>query len=324
VASDCSAGMVDTAMDIQVRRTAASLPRRSYSSRSFSNGCSLACVVVGYYAQPTVIVQQPAPTAVHMAAQPASSPAAHDAHHAHVPPAIPTYEERIRLYQHGYGLDPDVVFNLWEHQGANSWWGVPGPTCPTGTPVSVACAYGGVPSELTEVYTVEQWIALRQEVEQLHKRYQFHFCPLFCTVVCCVPCCLGSAFDNGMTVLFAAENQRLEEQGLWWDWDSDRDKMTVEDTRNSGYSGQLRLLCPLKVQPKARRAFEQLHPLRRRILGTPYGHILYASAGQQHDPVAASSRSAEPSTAPPALGTLSTHANMSAAASSDPVGETQT
>jgi hypothetical protein len=231
-----------------------------------------------------------------MSAQPASSSAAHDAPHAHVPPAIPTYEERIRLYQNGYGLDPDVVFNLWEHQGANSWWGIPGPTCPTGSPVTVACAYGGVPGELTDVYTVEQWITLRQAVEQLHKRYQFHFCPLFCTVVCCVPCCLSSAFDNGMTVLLAAENRRLEEQGLWWDWDTDRDKMTVEDKRSSGYSGQLRLLCPLKVQPKARRAFEQLHPLRRRILGTPYGHILYASAGQQDDRVAAGARSAEQST----------------------------
>ncbi len=71
---------------------AASLSRASVFTLSTLSRLCFGCP--GYYAPPTVIVQQQAaPAAMHMAAQPASSSAAQDAHHARVPPAIPTRSE---------------------------------------------------------------------------------------------------------------------------------------------------------------------------------------------------------------------------------------
>lgn len=189
--------------------------------------------------------------------------------HVYVPPPFPTYAERHRLFVHGFGPDPDIVYYLAVNQDTTSTCGLPGPYCGSGTSMEIASLHGMVPAELTDIYSVEGWITLRGEIESSYRTYQWHDCPMFCLYLCCVPCSLAGSVRSKLKWIFERENERLQSQGLFWNFDAEND---TQETNTP-----IRLLAALKVAPDIRAVFEQQNSTRRRLVGQIYSHIIMPS-----------------------------------------------
>lgn len=185
------------------------------------------------------------------------------------------------------GLDPDLVFYLWSEPHSNSWCGVPGPWCGLGSPTRLAVGAKEalhLPYELTDLYTLEEWLTLRQKIERALHKYQHHWLPFgICTALCCLPCCLESSLDRALEAVLSEENIRLNDVGIFWNVNSDRGRPTMQirkalDPHAPGAADELveiKLVTTLKVQPEVRLQYEQENPTRRRLWHQPLGQVLF-------------------------------------------------
>lgn len=121
-----------------------------------------------------------------------------------------------------------------------------------------------LPPSFADVYTAAEWSVLVRQIDETYVDNIMPFCPIICTMLCipCLPSCLigcyGYKHTQAIEVIFAHENTRLSQQGLYWSRTPGR----------AWVAGGGPFMC-LSWRPVVRTRWEAANPRRRRISHEP-------------------------------------------------------